>query len=66
MQIPFEQVEFVEDRGTKELVVNVRPCNWNVQGQNIPLCFTDYAKAFYCVSHGYLLEVMVKMGFSQH
>ena len=64
-----EQTGFVEGKGTREQIVNIRiiiieKC----PGQNIPLymCFIDYAKAFDCVSHRKLWDTMEQMGFPVH
>ena len=30
------------------------------------MCFIDYSKAFDCVSHNQMWEIMMKMGFPKH
>ena len=67
-EISEEQAGFVEGRGTREHVVNVRQVMEKCRGHNIPLymCFIDYSKAFDCVSHGQLWNIMRTMGFPEH
>jgi len=67
-EISDEQAGFVEGRGTREHIVNVRQIMEKCKGHNIPLymCFIDYSKAFDCVSHGQLWNIMKTMGFPLH
>ena len=59
---------FVEGKGTREQIVNIRIIIEKFRDQNIPLymCFIDYAKAFDCVSHMKLWDTMEQMGFPVH
>ena len=34
--------------------------------RNICFCFIDYAKAFYCVDHNKLWEILTEMGIPDH
>ena len=34
--------------------------------KNIYFCFTDYAKAFHCVDHNKLWEILQEMGIPDH
>ena len=67
-EISEEQAGFVEGRGTREHIVNVRQIMEKCRGHNIPLymCFIDYSKAFDCVSHGQIWNIMRTMGFPEH
>ena len=60
-----EQAGFVEGKGTREPIVNIRIIIEKCRDQNIPLymCFIDYAK---CVSHRKLWDTMEQMGFPKH
>ena len=63
-----EQAGFVEGKGTREQIANIRIIIEKCRDQNIPLymCFIDYAKAFDCVSHRKLWDTMEHMGFPAH
>ena len=47
-EISEEQAGFVEDKGTRDQIVNIRNIMEKCENHNIPiyLCFIDYAKAF--------------------
>ena len=59
-----EQAGFVEGKGTREQIVNIRIIIEKCRDQNIPLymCFIDYAKAFDWASHRKLWDTMEQMG----
>ena len=63
-----EQAGFVEGKGTREQIVNIRIIIEKCRDQNIPLymCFIDYAKAFDCVNYRKLWDTMEQMGFPAH
>lgn len=67
-EIGIEQAGFVEGRGTREQIVNIRLIIEKHREHNLPLhmCFVDYAKAFDCVSHQQLWIIMRNMGFPGH
>ena len=62
------QAGFRKGRGTRDQIVNTQ---WITEKavksqQNIYLCFTDYAKAFDCVDHNELWEILKEMGIPDH
>ena len=63
-----EQAGFVKGKGTREQIVNIRNIMEKCRSHNIPLymCFIDYTKAFDCVRHTQLWDIMTKMGFPLH
>ena len=63
-----EQAGFVEGKGTREQIVNIRIIIERCRDQNMPLCmcFIDNTKAFHCVSHRKLWETMEQVGFPVH
>ena len=67
-EISEEQAGFVEDKGTRDQIVNIRNIMEKCKNHNIPiyLCFIDYAKTFDCVSHAQLWKIMTQMGFPMH
>ena len=67
-EISEEQAGFVEGKGTREQIVNMRNIIQKCRDHNIPVyfCFIDYAKAFDCVSHQKLWCTMETMGFPTH
>ena len=57
------QAGFRKDRGTRDQIANIR---WIIEKasefqKNIYLCFFDYAKAFDCVDHNKLWEILQEM-----
>ena len=63
-EIPDVQAGFRKDRGTRDQIANI--C-WIVEKarefqKNIYFCFIDYAKAFDCVDHNTLWEILKVMG----
>ena len=62
------QVEFRKARGNRDQVTNIF---WIIEKarefqKNIYFCFLDYAKAFDCVDHNKLLEILKEMGITDH
>ena len=58
------QAGFSKGRGTRDQIVNIR---WVIKKarefqRNIKFCFIDYAKAFDCVDHNKLWEILKEMG----
>ena len=55
-ELPDAQAGFRKGRGTRDQIANIRWITENAREfqKNIYFCFTDYAKAFYCVDHNKL------------
>src|SRR5574340_492655 len=67
-ELPDVQVGFRKGRGTRDQLVNIY---WIIKKarefqKNIYSCFTDYAKAFDCVDHHKLWEILKEMGIPDH
>ena len=65
---PDVQAGFRKGRGTRDQIVNV---HWIIEKarefqKNIYFCFIDYAKAFGCVDHNKLWDILKKMGIADH
>ena len=65
---PGIQAGFRKGRGTRNQIANIR---WIIEKarefqENIYFCFIDYAKAFDCVGHNKLWEILKEMGISDH
>ena len=59
-EIPDVQVGFKRGKGTRDQIANI---HWIIQRardfqKNIYICFTDYAKAFHCVDHNKLWDIL--------
>ena len=67
-ELPDVQAGFRKDRGTRDQIANTR---WIIEKarefqENIYFCFTDYTKAFDCVDHHKLWEILKEMGIPDH
>ena len=67
-ELPDVQAGFRKDRGTRDQIANIR---WIIEKarefrKNIYFCFVDYAKAFDCVDHNKLWEILKEMGIPEH
>ena len=67
-ELPDVQAEFRKGRGTRDQVANI--C-WIMEKarefqKNIYFCFIDYAKAFDCVDHNQLWNILKEMGKPDH
>ena len=67
-KIPDVQATFRKGRGTRDQIDNIR---WIIKKarefqKNIYFCFIDYAKAFDCVDHNKLWNILKKMGIPDH
>ena len=67
-ELPDVQAGFKKGRGTREQIANI----WRIIEKarefqkNIYFCFTDYTKAFDCVDHNKLWEILKEMGIPDH
>ena len=65
-ELPDIQVGFGKSRGTRDQIVNI---HWIIRKarefqKNVYFCFNDYAKAFACVHHNKLWEILKKRIFT--
>ena len=63
-----DQAAFRKSRGTTDQIANI---HWIIKKarefqKNIYFCFIDYAKAFDCVHHNKLWEILKEMGIPDH
>ena len=64
-ELPDVQAGFRKGRGTRDQIANIR---WTMEKarefqKNIYFCFIDYAKAFDCVDHNKLWNILKEMGY---
>ena len=57
------QAGFRKGRGTRDQIANIR---WIIEKENIYFRFIDYAKAFDCVDHNKLWEILKELGIPDH
>ena len=67
-ELPDVWAGFRKGRGTRDQIANI--C-WIIEKvgefqKNIYFCFIDYAKAFDCVDHNQLWEILKEMGIPEH
>ena len=67
-ELPDVQAGFRKGRGTRDQIANIP---WIMEKaresqKNIYFCFLDYAKAFDCVDHNKLWEILREMGVPDH
>ena len=67
-ELPDVQAGFRKGRGTRDQIANIY---WIIEKarefqKNIYFCFIDYAKAFDCVDHNKLWEILQEMEISDH
>ena len=67
-ELPDVQAGIRKGRRTRDQIANIR---WNIEKarefqKNINFCFTHYAKAFNCVDHNKLWEILKEMGIPDH
>ena len=67
-KLPDVQAGFRKGRGARDQIANI---HWIIKKarqfqKNIYFCFIDYAKAFDCVDHNKLWEILQEMGILDH
>ena len=67
-ELPDVQADFRKGRGTRDQIANIL---WIIKKarefqKNIYFCFIDYAKAFDCVAHNKLWEILKEMRIPDH
>ena len=67
-ELPHVQAGFRKGRGTRDQIASI--C-WIIEKarefhKNIDFCFTDYAKALYCVDDNKLWKILEEMGILDH
>ena len=67
-ELPDVQAGFQRSRGTWDQIANIR---WIIDKarefqKNIYFCFTDYAKAFYCMDHNKLWRILKELKIPDH
>ena len=67
-ELPDVQAGFRKGKGTRDQIANIR---WIIEKasefqKNIYFCFIDYAKAFDCLDHNKLWNILQKMGIPDH
>ena len=67
-ELPDVQAGFRKDRGTRDQIANICCITEKAREfqKNIYFCFIDYAKAFDCVGHSKLWEMLKEMGIPDH
>ena len=70
-ELPDVQAGFRKGRGTRDQIANIQKICWIIEKArefqiNIYFCFIDYAKAFDCVDHNKLWEILKEMGIPDH
>ena len=66
--LPAVQIGFRKGRGTRDQIANIR---WIIKKatefqKNIFFCFSDYTKAFDCVDHNKVWEILKEMGIPDY
>ena len=67
-ELPDVQAGLRKGRGTRDQIANIR---WIIEKagefqKNTYFCFIDYAKAFNCLDHNKLWNILLGMGISDH
>ena len=69
-ELPVVQVGFIKGRGNRDEIANIHQIIEKAREfqkkKKIYFCFIDYAKAFDCVDHNKLWEILKEMGISDH
>ena len=67
-EMPDVRAGFRKGRGARDQIANI---HWIIEKarefqKNVYFCFIDYAKAFDCVDHNKLWEILKEMGIPDH
>ena len=67
-ELPDVPVGLRKGRGTRDQIANICSVIEKARDfqKNIYFCFTDYTKAFDCVDHNKLWEILKEMGIPDH
>ena len=65
-ELPDVQAGFRKGRGTTDQIANIRWIIKKTREFQKNFCFIDYAKAFDCVDHNKLWNILKKMGIPDH
>ena len=67
-ELPDVQAGFRKGRGTRDQIASIRWITVKARGfkKNIYFCFLDYAKAFDCMDHKKLWEILKEMVIPDH
>ena len=67
-ELPDVQAGFRKGRGTRDQIANIRGIMEKAREvqKSIYFCLIDYAKAFDCVDHNKLWEILKEMGIPDH
>ena len=65
-ELPEVQAGFQRGRGTRDQIANLRWIMEKAREFQKNICFIDYAKAFDCVDHNKLWQILQEMGVPDH
>ena len=65
-ELPDFQAEFRKGRGTRDQIANIRWIIEKIREFQKNIYFIAYAKAFDCVDHNKLLNILKEMGIPDH
>ena len=64
--LPDVQAGFIKGRGTRDQIANIRWIIEKAKEFQKNICFIDYTKAFDCVDHNKLRNILKEMGTPDH
>ena len=70
-EVPYVQAGFRKGRGSRDQIANIcwiieKAMEFQKKKKKIYFCFIDYAKAFDCVDHNKLWNILKEMGIPDH
>ena len=65
-ELPDVQAGFRKSRGTRDQIANICWIIKKARKSQKNICFIDYAKAFDCVDHSKLWEILKEIGIPDH